>query len=258
MNGSGGVAPVVLEDVSFSYGQTLVLEGVGLSIGQGDFACVVGPNGGGKTTLLKLILGLLKPSGGSVRVLGADPVRARARVGYVPQHWTFDLQFPMQVIDVVLMGRMGGGRWYGQHRAADRKAACDALAEMGLAALAERSFGALSGGQRQRVLIARALASAPELLLLDEPTANVDVKAGSDLLQLLKHLNARMTVVMVTHDLGFVSSLVNRVVCVNRTVAVHPMSELTGDVIAAMYGSDVAMIRHDHRCCTHDHGGPRT
>ena len=251
------VAPVPLEfeGVRFSYGPLPALDNVSLQIGRGDFACVVGPNGGGKTTLLKLALGLLKPSAGRVLVYGQDPVRARARVGYVPQHWSFDLQFPMQVIDVVLMGRMGGGRWFGQHGAADREAAYAALEEMDLEGLWDRPFAALSGGQRQRVLIARALASAPELLLLDEPTANVDVKAGGELLVLLKRLNSRMTVLMVTHDLGFVSSLVNRVVCVNRTAAVHPMSELTGEIIAAMYGSDVAMVRHDHKCCTHDHGG---
>ena len=252
---TASAVPLALEGVRFSYGNLRVLENVTLQIDAGDFVCVVGPNGGGKTTLLKLALGLLKPGAGRVSVFGVDPVRARSRVGYVPQHWTFDLQFPMQVIDVVLMGRMGGGRWFGQHGAEDREAAHEALDEMDLNALWDRPFAALSGGQRQRVLIARALASSPELLLLDEPTANVDVKAGEELLLLLKQLNARMTVVMVTHDLGFVSSLVNHVICVNRTAAMHPISELTGDVIAEMYGSDVSMIRHDHKCADHAHGG---
>lgn len=246
--------PVVeIEEVSFGYDGVPVLEDVNLKLWPRDFVSLVGPNGGGKTTLLKLMLGLLKPDRGRVHVFGKSPSRVRARIGYVPQHFQFDPLFPVGVMDVVLMGRFGRGRGIGPFRRADRDAAARALAEVGLAELADRPFHALSGGQRQRVLIARALGGDPDLLLLDEPTANVDVQVESELLDLLTELNRRMTLAIVTHDVGFVSSRVNRVVCVNRQVVVHPTSEMTGDAICNLYGTDVRMVRHDHRCAEGGH-----
>ena len=169
--------------------------------------CIVGPNGGGKTTLVKLILGLLRPQRGEVRVFGQPPHRARLRVGYMPQHVQHDPQFPVTVMDIVLMGRLGQGvlGWPGR---ADRRAAIDALAQVGMEEFRRRPFADLSGGQRQRVLIARALCCKPDLLLLDEPTSNVDSLVEARLLDLLRDLNRQMTIVMVSHDLGFVSGLV--------------------------------------------------
>lgn len=242
------IQPVIkVENVSFSYNGYRVLDDVSLTVYERDFLCIVGPNAGGKTTLLKLILGLLKPSSGSIRVFGLPPARARSRMGYMPQYATLDPLFPVNVLDVVLMGRLGNGSRFGFFRKADRAAAEEALREMELYDVRNRSFSELSGGQRQRVLIARALVTDPELLLLDEPTSNVDAAVETELFELLSRLNEKMTVALVTHDLGFVSSYVKRVACVNRRVVVHATSEISGEMINDLYGCDVHMVRHDTR-----------
>ncbi|HPF71836.1 MAG TPA: ATP-binding cassette domain-containing protein [Candidatus Krumholzibacteria bacterium] len=244
---------VTFTGLDFSYGPDPVLRGVSLAIPEGDFVSVVGPNGSGKTTLLKLALGLLKPDRGEVAVFGQPAGRARRRVGYVPQHPRLDPMFPVSALDVALMGRLGRTPGPGPWRAADREAALAALAEVGLADLAPRHFAALSGGQKQRVLIARALAGGPDLLLLDEPTAGLDAHVEEGFYRLLQDLNRRLTIVMVSHDLGFVSAFVKSVVCVGRDVVVHPTSAVTGQVIADLYGSDVRLVRHDHRCSEEGH-----
>jgi zinc transport system ATP-binding protein len=236
--------------VSFSYGGVPVLENVCLDVGRRESVCVVGPNGGGKTTLVKLILGLLKPDKGEIRVLGRSPWQARLNVGYMPQHVLYDPQFPVTVMDIVLMGRLGrsGIRGvFGWPDREDRLAAQEAIAQVNMAEYSRRPFASLSGGERQRVLVARAICIRPELLLLDEPTSNVDTLGGSLLWDLLQNLQKRMTILMVTHDLGFVSNLVEKVICVNRRVVVHPTTHVTGEVISDIYGSHVSMVRHgDH------------
>ncbi|HWL95540.1 MAG TPA: ATP-binding cassette domain-containing protein [Phycisphaerae bacterium] len=233
--------------VRFSYDEMPVFtRPASFSICKGDFASVVGPNGGGKTTLLKLTLGLLKPESGIVEVLGGEPATTRTRVGYMPQHAQLDPKFPVTVMDVVLMGRLGRNRWWSRYDRSDRDAARAALEQVRLLDLAPRSFASLSGGQRQRALIARALSCDPELLLLDEPTSNLDVAAQSDLYELLHQLNQRMTVILVSHDVGFVSKFVETVICVNRNVDVHPASEIAGETISEMYGRDMRLILHDH------------
>lgn len=246
---------IELRGVTFRYDGPPVLDDVNLEIKVGDFAGIVGPNGGGKTTLLKLILGLLRPQAGSVQVFGLPPGGARGLVGYVPQQTHFDREFPISVMDVVLMGRLSHSRWLGPYGRQDRLAAEKALGEVELEGLSSRRLSALSGGQRQRVLIARALASEPKLLLLDEPTASVDQRVEQDIYDLLRKLNRRVSILLVSHDLGFVSEFVNRVVCVNRKVLIHPVSEVTGEFINEVYGGHVRMIRHDHACdgqCQHD------
>jgi zinc transport system ATP-binding protein len=238
--------PVIeLKHVSFSYDGFSVLEDVNLTVEEHDFLSIVGPNGGGKTTLLKLILGLLKPASGTVRVFGQNPVKARSRIGYMPQYSSLDPLFPVTVMDVVLMGRLGNGKLLGAYKGTDKKAAAEALQELEVYEMKNRPFSALSGGQRQRVLIARALVSNPELLLLDEPTTNIDAVVENELFDLLNQLNKKITIALVTHDLGFVSSYVKRVACVSRRVVVHPTSEITGEMINEIYGCDVQMIRHD-------------
>ena len=236
---------VSLENVSFSYDVQPVLLDVSLVVEDRDYLCVVGPNGGGKTTLLKLMLGLLKPAGGRVRVFGQAPEGVRSRIGYVPQHTTLDPLFPVTALDVVLMGRLSRGMRLGPFRKADREAAEAALEMVGMVPLQGRPFSALSGGQRQRVLIARGLVSNPELFLLDEPTSNVDAAMETELFEILEQLNRKMSIVLVTHDLGFVSRYVKRVACVNRRLVVHPTSEVTGEMIQEIYGRDVHMVRHD-------------
>lgn len=248
-------AVISMERVSFAYDGTPALEDVTLDIQERDFVTIVGPNGGGKTTLLKVILGLLRPSKGVVRVFGEPPRRVRHRVGYTPQHALYDPQFPVTVMDVVLMGRLEH-HWGGRYSKPDRQAAQAALAEMGLTDLEDHPFDSLSGGQRQRALVARALVCSPDLLLLDEPTANVDSRAENRILRILQELNLRMTILMVSHDLGFVSTMVRSVMCVNRSVVVHPTSDITGEIIKDLYGGDYRMVRHDHRCAEdgHTHG----
>ncbi|MBW1893269.1 MAG: ABC transporter ATP-binding protein [Deltaproteobacteria bacterium] len=245
---------IEIRNVFFSYDKEVILENVNINIQKGDFAGIVGPNGGGKTTLLKLILGRLKPDRGEIKVFGNDPKKSYLRIGYMPQHAYLDTLFPVSVMDVVLMGRLGrslGGRYSKK----DRQAAETALEEMKITSMAERHFSELSGGQRQRTLIARALCSEPELLLLDEPTANVDPEVEEAFFDILKNLNKRMTILIVSHDIGFVSQKVKSAICVNRCVVVHPTSEINGMMIKDIYGGDVCMIRHDHRCSVDGHHG---
>jgi zinc transport system ATP-binding protein len=240
--------PVIeVENLSFRFdGGPAVLEGVNLDIVAGDFASVIGPNGGGKTTLVKLIIGLLTPTTGEVRVFGQSPVKARPRIGYMPQHAMMDPRFPARALDVVLMGRLGLGRHFGNYSRVDRDAAIAALATVGLGDLGTRPFSDLSGGQRQRVLLARALVTDPELLLLDEPAAGLDQKVEQDFFDLLQELNRRLTIILVTHDLGFVAGFVRTVICVHRHVDIHPTTELDGRAISEIYGGDVRMVQHDH------------
>ncbi|SHI81277.1 zinc transport system ATP-binding protein [Desulfatibacillum alkenivorans DSM 16219] len=243
---------IELDGVTFGYTRQPVLNNVRLQVEKGEFASIVGPNGGGKTTLLKLMLGLLKPDAGSITMLGTTPEKARLKIGYMPQYSHLDPQFPVTVMDVVLMGRMRKGAmlW---HSKKDRDAAMECLEEVQLSPMAHHMYSALSGGQKQRVLIARALACKPELLLLDEPTSNVDPEVQQSLFDMLQKLNEKMTILLVSHDLGFVSQVVKSVICVSRELVVHPTSELNGTLIKEIYGGDCRLVRHDHRCSEGGH-----
>jgi zinc transport system ATP-binding protein len=241
-----GDNPVVqVENVSFSFNHEPIIERANLTIRHKDFVWVVGPNGGGKTTLMKIILGLLQPDTGRVRVFGNDIDSVRRRIGYVPQQPQLDRRFPITVNEVVLMGRLSGGARPGGYSAEDREAARSALDMVDLAIMAPRSLHELSGGQQRRLLIARALACEPDLLILDEPTANLDRAMEAELFDLLRDLNKRMTVLMVSHDPAFVSDFVEHVVCVNRVVSVHPTASLDQKFIAELYGAPVRLVRHD-------------
>ena len=245
-------AVIEIRDLFFGYDQTPVLSDVHLDIWPVDSICIVGPNGGGKTTLIKLILGLLSPTRGTIRVFGQKPAEARLRIGYVPQYAHYDPQFPISVRDVVCMGRLGSS-YTGRYSKTDKEMAMAALAKTGLTDLAGRPFASISGGQRQRTLIARALASGGEILILDEPTANIDHESEVHFFDLLGELNRNMTILMVTHEVGFASTFFKRIACVNKQVVIHPTSELTGKLIQEMYGGDLKMIRHDHRCSEEGH-----
>ena len=255
MNPTAG-PDVEFRGISFAYDGAPVLEGVSFAVQPRQAVCIVGPNGGGKTTLVKLMLGLLKPDRGEIRIFGQSPEQARLRIGYMPQYAHHDLQFPATVMDVVLMGRLGRkgpAGFLGFFGKADRETAREALARVGMAEFARRPFAAISGGQRQRVLVARALCCGPDLLVLDEPTAHVDSLAESQLFEVLQELNRRMTILLVSHDLGFVSHLVETVVCVNRTVVVHPTSALDGDAIRDVYGGEVRVVHHDDVISREEH-----
>ncbi len=254
-------SPIVVEfsNVCFGYDPgSWTLEDVNLRIERGHSGCIVGPNGGGKSTLMRLILGLLSPQKGDVKVFGVNPAAARPLVGYMPQYHQLDAAFPVSVLEVVLMGRMRRGFW-GRYTAADRTAAHSALEEMGIADLAPRSFSALSGGQRQRVLIARALACEPSLLLLDEPTANIDPGAEEQFYGTLNVLRRRMTVLTVSHDLGFVNREVDQIICVNRRVTTHEAASFSAEAANEVYQHEVKMIKHDHACfCNCEHQPPES
>ena len=243
---------VALENVSFRYNNEPVLDNVTLAVRRKDFASIVGPNGSGKTTLLKLLLGLLKPQSGTINILNKPPEKARMQIGYMPQYAHLDMKYPVTVMDVVLMGRLHNNFRLRFSRE-DREIAHEALREVQIEDLADRTFYALSGGQRQRVLIARALSSQPDILLLDEPTSNMDPEVEEALFTILNELNHRMTILLVSHDLGFVSQVVKSVICVNRKVVVHPTSEINGTMINKIYGGDLRMIRHDHICSEGGH-----
>lgn len=245
--GASARPAIELHEVEFSFGPRRVLEAVDLRVERGAFLGIIGPNGGGKTTLLEIVLGLLEPDDGSVDVLGRTPAEARGRIGYVPQHARFDHDFPITVRDLVLMGRLGRrrgrpGRW----SADDRASAGRALRRMELEDRAEALIGGLSGGQLQRALIARALAVEPEILLLDEPTASVDTRVGRNVYELLQELAGSVTVVLVTHDVGVISRYVESVACLNRRLHYHGTDELTPELLEETYGAPVDMVAHEH------------
>jgi zinc transport system ATP-binding protein len=237
---------VAIENVSFWYEDAPVLEDISLVIEQGDFLGLVGPNGGGKTTLLRIVLGLLSPQKGRVLVFGKPPREGRQFIGYVPQHQQFDRDFPVSVMDVVLMGRLQTAPAVAGFRREDREAAELACREVEVYDLRKRRLGTLSGGQRQRALIARALAGQPRLLILDEPTANVDTVVQQEIYDLLRKLNEKVTIVLVSHDMGFVTKYVNRVACLNRVLLCHPTAAISGKMIEEMYRGPVHAVQHDH------------
>ncbi|MHC1700354.1 MAG: metal ABC transporter ATP-binding protein [Humidesulfovibrio sp.] len=260
---------IELENLWFAYGASRVLDQVSLTLPAGEFLAVLGPNGGGKSTLLRLLLGLVKPGGGALRVLGREPGQAGGRIGYLPQFTNVSASFPITVLGAVALGLVRPGfaglsGWVGPAaRRAEREAALQALSRVGLADQAGRRLSDLSGGQRQRAFIARAIVSGPELLLLDEPTASVDGKGRHELMALLAELNRDMTIVMVSHDMSTVDGCVTSIACVNRSLHYHAESRLTPEIFAQAVGADlkaacpVELVAHGavpHRVLLdHDH-----
>jgi zinc transport system ATP-binding protein len=209
---------IEVERLSFRYhgSRDHALIDVGFTIADREWVGLLGPNGGGKTTLLMLLLGLLRPDQGRILVFGERPSRARLRVGYVPQDAGVDSTVPASVLDVVLLGRLTRTSWGPRYSRDDRERAMAALDETQTSDLADRAWRTLSGGQRQRVLIARALAAQADLLLLDEPTTGIDTHREKALLQLLEELNQRLPIVMVSHDTALVSHHMDRAIWIDR------------------------------------------
>jgi len=234
---------VEITDVDFAYkvGET-VLHDVSLDIRQGDFIAMIGPNGGGKTTLLKLILGLLKPYKGSIRVLGQSTQNASSYIGYVPQDVHINSSFPITAMDVVLMGKFDPKKRWSWKSSSNREEAMASLDRLEMGEHGEKKIGELSGGQRQRIFIARALVTKPKLLLLDEPTTNIDTKGQTELFELLKELNTDITILVVSHDLLVISRYVKSVACVNKRLHYHNQAEITGDMLEIMYPCTVEEV----------------
>ena len=231
-----------LSHVTFAYNGEAALQDVNLTVYAGDFIAMIGPNGGGKTTLLKLILGLLKPDQGEVRVNGRPPQKVSASIGYVPQDVHINSSFPVTALDVVLMGKLEPGKRWARDSAANRREALQALDRLQMEEHALKKIGELSGGQRQRVFIARALVTRPQLLLLDEPTASIDTKGQADFFRLLKELNKDVTILVVSHDLLVISRYVKSVACVNKHLHYHDQAEITGEMLETMYPCTVEEV----------------
>ncbi|CAK7070989.1 MAG: Vitamin B12 import ATP-binding protein BtuD [Desulfovibrio sp.] len=256
---------VYLNDVCFTRDGQSVLEHVTFSLEDGGFMAILGPNGGGKTTLLKIMLGLFTPEHGDIRIFGVPPNEARPQIGYVPQFSTIRQEFPATVLDMALMGaaapktahQSGFRRLWGTDTAC-RKKALAALDELGIADLANCSLHALSGGQRQRLLVARALMgrveNAPFLLLLDEPTASIDPEGKGCFFEVLDHLRGAVTMVIVSHELTMVSPFFDHVALVNKTLTINPGSCPDTDVMRAFIGTHApncpveSMLRHGPAC----------
>lgn len=232
-----------IDGLSFSRDGETVLQNLSFSLAQGDFLAVLGPNGGGKTTLLRLILGLLQPDSGALRVLGRPPEAVRTQLGYVPQYATMRPDFPVTVLQLTLMGASRGG-WGGtlwpENKAA-REKALELLSVLGIADEAKRPIAALSGGQRQRLLVARALmgrpGNAPFLLLLDEPTASIDPQGKFCFYEFLHKLRGEITIIVVSHDLSMASPFFTHVALVNRTLTLVPGGKPSLELLQSMLGA---------------------
>jgi zinc transport system ATP-binding protein len=236
--------PIIeVSHVYFSYNGAPVLSDVSLNIRKKEFVAFIGPNGGGKTTLIKLLLGILKPDRGTIKIMGQPPAKAAYHIGYVPQDVSINKSFPISVMDVVLMGRLQFHRWSRLSKK-DRIAAKNALESLEMIEFQNRKIDDLSGGQRERVFIARALATEPDILFLDEPTANIDSQGRTDLYALLKELNKTKTIFVVSHDTMVLSSYVTSVACVNKNVHYHDDAEITEEMLDMGYHCPVELIAH--------------
>jgi zinc transport system ATP-binding protein len=233
-----------IQNLCAGYDNETILQNVNLEVYPNDFIGLIGPNGGGKSTLLKVVLGLISPKSGKINILGMDVRHGRQSIGYVPQFVESDRDFPVSVWDTVRMGLSTGWRLF--HRlslpeAARIKAALD---QVDMLDLSSSAMGELSGGQRQRVFIARALVSNPKILLLDEPTASIDPNVTKDIYELLSQLNQKMAILLVSHDMMAVSSFTKTIACLNRKLIYHNSKELSSEILDNIYGCPVDLIAH--------------
>ena len=218
------MSDISVRNLSFGYDENLVFDGINLEYDCKDFLAIIGPNGGGKSTLLKLMLGLNKPSGGMIEVFGQEPASVSKAVGYVPQNIPINQSFPMRVLEVVLMGRIDK-KLFGFYGKDDKIEAEAALERVGMGEFTRRKIGDLSGGQRQRVYIARALCAKAKILMLDEPTASIDTKGQADVYRLLKQINEDGTgVVLISHDVNLTLNFATKVAYVNHDLFMHEIS----------------------------------
>jgi zinc transport system ATP-binding protein len=235
---------ISIEHLWAGYEHESVLEDVSLTVYDLDFVGLIGPNGGGKTTLIKVLLGLLPPTRGTIRIVGTSVHEGRRHIGYVPQLVQFDRSFPITVWDVVRMGRLGRRRLLRRYTAGDDEIVAGALRDVDMLDFRDRPLAELSGGQQQRVYIARALAAEPRILLLDEPTSSVDSQMSTSIYELLARLNEHTTIVMISHDMNVISSYVKSVGCLNRRLFYHREKQLTAAMLEEAYQCPVDLIAH--------------
>ena len=246
---------IEIQNLTVKLNGKAVLHNITLSLDEGRFLGIVGPNGGGKTTFLRAVTGLIKPASGKILVFGRQPqevLRSGNIFGYLPQLSKVSPDFPVRVIDVVMMGRYGRVgilRWPGEQ---DRKKALEYLSVMGIEELKNMTFGELSGGQQQRASIARALAGEPKILILDEPNTGIDVIGQEDFYHLLKGLQKRfnITILMASHDIGAITSYVDEIACLNNTFHYQgtPVGALNESVLTDLYGKNVDLLMHNDIC----------
>ena len=218
--------PIIeIENLSFAYESQVVLENINLQVEEKDFLAIIGPNGGGKSTLLKLILGINEYKEGTIKVLGNAPKKSLRHIGYVPQNTNVNTDFPIKVIEVVMMGHVDGKRPLFGYGKDEILCASGALAQVGMEDFAQTKIGSLSGGQRQRVMIARALCAHPRILILDEPTSSIDITGQREVYELLKELNKHITIIVVSHDISVILEYANKAAHVNKTLSYHDISD---------------------------------
>ncbi|MAD42327.1 MAG: ABC transporter [Arcobacter sp.] len=242
-----------IKELSYSYQENFkVLENINLNIQDNDFLAIIGPNGGGKSTLLKLILGLLKPQNGVISKKIKNEL-----IGYVPQNTNLNLDFPITALEVVLMGHIGGAKKLFGYSKEDTTCAMQSLQKVGMQDFANRKIGDLSGGQRQRVFIARALCSNPKAMLLDEPTASIDVKGQKEVYELLKELNKSICIVVVSHDISVLLNYANNVAHVNKNLVYHNLESIQKDIHTVDdHLCEVELLKalgKTQVCCDHKH-----
>ncbi|MDZ7671700.1 MAG: metal ABC transporter ATP-binding protein [Halanaerobiales bacterium] len=251
---------IEIKNLYLSFNDIPVLENINITVYRKQFLAIIGPNGGGKTTLLKVILGIIEPNDGEIKISGLNIDQGRKLVGYVPQISDFNKRFPIDVKDVILMGRLSDQKGlFHSYSDKDYKFAEDIMKQLDILDLKDRQIGKLSGGQLQRVLIGRALASNPEILLLDEPTASLDAESRNNIYNILKELNDEITVLVVTHDLTAVSSYFDSIACLNKNMHYHGDKNLSKDDIDKVYGCPVDLIAHGipHRVLGEHEGGSK-
>jgi zinc transport system ATP-binding protein len=238
-------AIIEMKGVWVRLGGRSVLEDVDFTLEKGDFYGMIGPNGGGKTTLIKVILGLIRPVKGEVRIEGETPEKNRHLLGYVPQYRTYDFTYPLTVHEMVLSGRLGliPGT-FRKYRKEDHEKAVEAMGLMDIEDLSARPIGELSGGQQQRAIIARALVSEPHALLLDEPTTHVDPQMEGEFYEILRSLHTRMAILLVTHDMTAISAYVDKIACLNRRLFTHGSKEISEDMLEAVYHCPINLLAH--------------
>src|SRR6056297_3441871 len=252
------VSAVEIENLKVCYKDNCVLKNVNMKVAEGEFLGIIGPNGGGKTTLAKVILGIKKANAGNVLVYGMKPEKARGLVGYVPQFTTFEKDFPISVGEVVLTGLLGKAKPFRKYGKKELLKADAIMERVGISHLKKNGVKTLSGGETQKMLIARALAISPKILILDEPTASIDTKSKEAIYDLLKQLNSEMTIILITHDLGVISSYVESIACLNAELFYHGKSEINENIIEHTFGCPVDLLAHGvpHRVLKkHEKGG---
>jgi len=239
------VTAIEVENLDFYYGNIPILLNVNLKVEENDFLALIGPNGGGKTTLIKIILGIFSQKNGSVKIFGENNKHSKVAIGYVPQDTNVNKDFPITVRDIVLSGMLFYNKFKIKYSTEDKKFAQEALEKVGMWEYHHSRIGELSGGQRQRVLIARALVNKPKIFILDEPTSNIDSTGQQIVYDLLKELNKEITILLVSHDVGVIQPYIKSIACVNQSVYHHKGSEIKHEILNEAYKCNLNLLTHD-------------